>query len=92
MKVSRSGFYDWQGREPSARAVANMALTAQIRQIHADSKKAYGSPRVHAELVLALGMTVGKKRVAALMQTADLVGAHRRKRRGMTRRLRRRRT
>ena len=84
LKVSPSGFYDWHGREPSARELANTALTEQIRQIHADSKQAYGSPRVHAELVLAQGLTVGVNRVAALMQTAELVGAHRRKRRGLT--------
>lgn len=84
LQVSPSGFYDWQGRGPSARSLANTALTETIRQIHKASKKAAGSPRVHAELVLGHGMAVGKKRVAALMQAADLVGVHRRKRRCLT--------
>ena len=50
-----------------------------------DSKNAAGSPSVHAKLVLGHGMTVGRNRVAALMKAANLVGAHRRKRRGLTR-------
>jgi len=85
LRVSPSGFYDWQGRPPSAQTVANKALTEQIRQIHSDSQQAYGSPRVHAELVLGHGVTVAKKRVAALMRSAELTGAHRRRRRGRTR-------
>jgi transposase InsO family protein len=84
LNVSSSGFYDWLGRGPSAREVANMALTATIRAIHKDSNDVYGSPRVHAELVAARGMAVSPKRVAALMAAADLVGVHRRKRRGLT--------
>jgi putative transposase len=84
LNVSSSGFYDWLGRGPSAREVANVALTATIRSIHKDSNDVYGSPRVHAELVAARGMAVSPKRVAALMAAADLVGVHRRKRRGLT--------
>jgi putative transposase len=84
LNVSSSGFYDWLGRGPSAREVANMALTATIRAIHKDSNDVYGSPRVHAELVAVHGMAVSPKRVAALMAAADLVGVHRRKRRGLT--------
>lgn len=84
LRVSPSGFYDWLGRGPSPRQAANTALTETIRKIHKDSKKAYGSPRVHAELVLEHGMAISPKRVAALMQAAQLVGVHRRKRRGLT--------
>lgn len=84
LNVSSSGFYDWLGRGPSAREVSNMALTATIRAIHKDSNDVYGSPRVHAELVAVHGMAVSPKRVAALMAAADLVGVHRRKRRGLT--------
>ena len=72
-----------------------MALTETIRAIHRDSKDVYGSPRVHAELAAVHGLAVSPKRVAALMAAADLVGAHRRKRRGgpnKTRRRRRHRT
>lgn len=83
LKVSTSGFYDWRSRRPSLRQIADDALTATIRQVHASSRGTYGSPRVHAELRLGLELRVGRKRVARLMRQADLAGvSHRRKRRG----------
>lgn len=83
LKVSRTGYYAWRTRPPSARAVADDALTTTIERIHLDSRGTYGAPRVHAELRLGLGVRVGRKRVARLMRQADLQGVcHRRKRRG----------
>jgi putative transposase len=84
--VSRAGFYAWQGRGPSARARQDEALTAQIRAIHQRSRGTYGAPRVHAELRLDHSVRVSRKRVARLMRSAGLVGCHRRRRRGLTRR------
>jgi putative transposase len=84
--VSRAGFYAWRSRPPSTRAVTDQALTAQIRAIHERSRGTYGAPRVHAELRLDHGVGVGRKRVARLMGSAGLVGCHRRRRRGLTRR------
>jgi putative transposase len=80
--VSPSSFYDWHRRlhHPSARARSDQALTAQITRIHKQSGDAYGAPRIHAELQIACGVRVGRKRVARLMRTAGLVGCHRRKR------------
>ena len=79
LKVSRSGFYAWTRRPPSARAVADAVLTEQIRTAFDDNRKIYGSPRIHAELA-DVGVHVGRKRVARLMKAADIVGCHRRKR------------
>jgi putative transposase len=84
--VSRAGFYAFKSRPPSARAVADQRLTTQIRAIHARSRATYGAPRVHAELRLDHGVGVGRKRVARLMRAAGLVGCHRRKGPGLTRR------
>jgi putative transposase len=84
--VSRAGFYAFKSRPPSARTIADQALTAQIRAIHERSRATYGAPRVHAELRLDHGVHVGRKRVARLMRVAGLVGCHRRRRRGLTRR------
>ena len=50
--VARAGYYAWASRPPSARTVADQALTEQIRTIHARSRATYGAPRVHAELRL----------------------------------------
>ena len=72
-QVSRTAYYEWQAREPSARARADAALTALIRAIHAASDGQYGVPRVLAEL-RAQGQDVGRKRVARLMKAAGLRG------------------
>jgi len=72
--VSRSGFYAWDTRPPSARAIADAALSARIAEIHTDSHKTYGSPRVHAELALEDDVHVGRKRVERLMRAGGLSG------------------
>jgi putative transposase len=82
--VSRSGYYKWKDRPMSARDQDNELLLKQIRQIHADSRGSYGSPRVHAELTLGLGMVVNDKRVAGLMRQAGIRGLYVRRRRGCT--------
>jgi putative transposase len=76
--VSASGFYAWRGRVPSARVVNNILLTERIRQIHAESDRTYGMPRVRAEL-RDQGVTVSRQRVARLMRRAGLQGVSRRR-------------
>ena len=66
LEVSRSGYYAWCGRSPSARAQSDRELTAEIRSIHEISERRYGSPRIHEELA-ANDTHVGRKRVARLM-------------------------
>ena len=78
LRVSLSGYYEWRGRPPSVRAVADAALTTQIVEIHAMSRGTYGVPRVHAELRLGRGVHCGRKRVARLMHLAQLRGIYRR--------------
>ena len=80
LDVSRSGFHAWQRRAPCARAVEDQRLTERILEIHADNRKVYGSPRIHAELVLADGEHVGRKRVERLMRQAGISGLIKRKR------------
>ena len=46
LKVSRSGYYEWLARPPSARAVADAALGESIARVHYESRGTYGSPRV----------------------------------------------
>lgn len=82
LKVSRSGYYDWLDRPPSARDLADAYLANTIVDIHRDSRCSYGAPRVHAELRLGLGVRVGRKRVAKLLRLTGRRGiAHRNKRR-----------
>ena len=76
--VSRSGYYAWRTRPPSSRAVENRQLLGVIREIHAESRGTYGSPRVWGQLHRR-GIAVGRHRVARLMAHNGLVGAHSRK-------------
>jgi putative transposase len=76
--VSRSGFYAWCGRPPSARSLADGDLTERIKTIHQASRQIYGAPRIHAELGDA-GVHVGRKRVERLMKAAGLKGVSRRR-------------
>ena len=78
LEVSRSGYYAWRKREPSVRAQADAALTARIREVREDSRKTYGSPLLHTELVEE-ERRIGRKRVARLMRGAGLEGASRRR-------------
>jgi putative transposase len=77
LAVSASGYYAWLKRPPSARARADVELTARIRAIHQYSRETYGAPRIHEEL-RAAEIRVGCKRVARLMKAASLRGASRR--------------
>ena len=76
LKTSTSGYYDWRGRAPSLRAVADDALTKQIQEIHTMSRGTYGVPRIHAELRLGCGVRCGRKRIARLMQASGLQGIY----------------
>ncbi len=44
LKVSRSGFYAWLSRLPSARAVADQVLTEQIRAAFDDTARSTAPP------------------------------------------------
>jgi putative transposase len=74
LAVSCAGYYAWRFRPPSARAVRHAWLTDLIREVHAASYGSYGANRVHAELVLGRGITVGHNAVAMLMRRAGIAG------------------
>ena len=71
LSVSKSGYYAWRKREPSRRAARDGELLLQIKEAHANSRRTYGSPRIHAEL-RARGTRCSRKRVARLMRSAGL--------------------
>lgn len=80
LEVSRSGFHDWHGRKPSARAIGDERLTARIRSFHLISGRSYGSPRIWRDLREA-GERVGENRVARLMSRAGIEALRRKRRR-----------
>jgi len=69
--VSRSGFYAWVRRSPSARACEDQRLAVEVAAVHAKSGRRYGSPRIHAEL-REPGRGPGRNRVARLMREQGL--------------------
>jgi putative transposase len=79
LRSSRSGYYDWLGRPESPRDLRNKEVLKMIREIHAGSRGSYGSPRVHAELGIGLGMEVNRKRVERLMREHGIQGIYRRR-------------
>lgn len=71
LRVSKSGYYSWQKRKPSKRAIENQKLMEQIRQVHKKSRYTYGSPRITEELKINY-VHVSRRRVARLMQEAGI--------------------
>lgn len=78
LRVARSGYYAWRGRPESRRGQADRHLETQIRQIHAASRRTYGSPRVHAAL-REHGVRCSEKRVARVMRQAGIRACHARR-------------
>jgi putative transposase len=77
--VSRSGYYGSRACvRPTPREIGDSELLARIREIHDASRRTYGSPRVHAQL-LREGVAVGVAQVARLMKAAGLRGRVRRR-------------
>lgn len=72
MGVSRSGYYDWLRREPSARQHSDKDLKILIKAISDEAKGRYGSPRIWKALYI-LGYYVSRKRVARLMCEMGLI-------------------
>ena len=69
--VSRSGFYAWQRRPESARAIQDRRLRYALRIAHREHQQRYGSPRLQREL-RDRGLRVGRNRVIRLMRLDDL--------------------
>ena len=83
LSVSRSGFYSWRKRSPSARARQDARLKVEISASHAASRRTYGSPRILCDL-RDEGHRVSRKRVARLMQELGLEGRRKRRFRSTT--------
>ena len=66
-----SGFYAWQARPESRRTCEDRRLKVLIHTSFAESRRNYGSPRVHDDL-MELKEHVSRKRVVRLMQEEGL--------------------
>jgi transposase InsO family protein len=71
LRVTRGGFYAWQGRPESARAKRDRQLKVLVHASFAASKGRYGSPRIQRDL-REQNERVSRKRVIRLMQEEGL--------------------
>ena len=83
LDVNRTAYYAWARRPASKREIEDRDLTRKIKEIHAANRGVYGAPRIHAELRIAHGIKVSRKRVERLMVDARISGLIK-KRRGKT--------
>jgi transposase InsO family protein len=78
LEVSPSGFYAWRSRPESTHAREDRRLSVLIRASFETSRKRYGSPRVHEDLI-DQQVRVGRKRVVRLMREGGLVARARKR-------------
>jgi putative transposase len=77
--VSRSGFFAWLNRPPSARARGDELVGAKVRASFLMSDRTYGARRVWRD-VLAEGVACGLHRIERLMRAQALKARPRRRR------------
>lgn len=71
LEVSRSGYYDWDGRLPSPRALTKLRLKAEVKAVFEANGAIYGSVKV-TEGLEKRGITCRRNRVANLMREQGL--------------------
>ncbi|MCW5569412.1 MAG: IS3 family transposase [Dokdonella sp.] len=76
--VSSSGYYAWRSRRPGPRALDNARLLQRIKQVHHQTREAYGSERLWRVLRLQ-GETCGRHRVRRLRQVHAIQSKRRRR-------------
>lgn len=76
--VSRSGYYDWRDRRPSARARYDVQLLSQIREVHRQSREAYGAVKTW-RVLNRQGVRCGKHRVARLRRAHGIEALRKRR-------------
>lgn len=78
LDVSRSGFYAWLTRAPSARQRSNEILSSEVHSSFLQSDRTYGARRVWHDL-LAAGHVCGLHRIERLMKHQGLRARPRRR-------------
>lgn len=85
-KVSRSGFYSWYKRPPSARnQYEHTVLIPKVRTIFNESRQTYGTVRIR-DALCDIGIITGTKRIGRIMRAAELIPRQIRRFRCITRR------
>ncbi|GAA3014858.1 hypothetical protein GCM10010461_26600 [Microbacterium aurantiacum] len=72
--VARQHYYRVKRKPLTQAELRRQWLTGLIREVHVTSRGTYGYRRVHAELTMAMGVTVSDKTVFKLMHEAGIYG------------------
>jgi len=78
LAVSRQGYYAYSKRKPGPREAKEQALRRRLKELHAESRGTYGSPRLHGALRKE-GQRVAKRCVERAMRSMGLRGCARRR-------------
>jgi len=78
MRVSRAGFYAWKNRSPSRRELENDRLRSQIHEIHSQSRRTYGAPRIF-KVLRNDGNRVGLHRIERLCREEGVKACYKRR-------------
>jgi putative transposase len=79
LQVSRSGYYAWRRRKPSATAKRRQAIARGVQQSHRDSHGTYGYRRVHQDLIEDDEIACCRETVRQVMAELGLCGRHKRR-------------
>jgi hypothetical protein len=71
MKVSRSSYYNWLKNPVCKRKIENEMFSNLIYDIYHQSKRTYGSPRIHKELK-ERGFNISQRRIAKIMRALGI--------------------
>jgi putative transposase len=78
LQVSASGYYAWRTRPTSLSAQKNDQLVIEIKRVHEEAKKAYGSEKTWKALTIQ-GIACGKHKVARLRRLNGIESKRRRR-------------
>jgi len=71
LQVSRSGYYEWLSRPPSAQAEAEQHVEAQVQHYFAQGRGTYGTRRIKY-LLAQEGYQVSRRRIGRILSQAGL--------------------
>jgi transposase InsO family protein len=71
LQVSRSGYYEWLSRPPSAQAEAEQHVEAQVQHYFAQGRGPYGTRRIKY-LLAQEGLQVSRRRIGRILSQAGL--------------------
>ena len=81
--VSRAGYYDWQGREPSLKQREDQYLETRVVALFWQGRGCYGTRRLK-QLLAIEGWLVSRRRIGRLLKEKGLACKTRKKRKPMT--------